>query len=132
MQQRGWSNVELSQKSGVSYRRVYDIMKGKAKLRDQTIQALAKAMGITPSDLGRKDLADSPPPRSPPMSEPPPDMMRVPHERLHERRAEYSAGVMAAPAIPLHEIITLLARQIGCPETDVLEFVMKKMREKKP
>jgi transcriptional regulator with XRE-family HTH domain len=51
MAAHGWSRGDLAKEAGVQRQTVYALHDGKAAIKDQTIRALAKALGVDPPTL---------------------------------------------------------------------------------
>lgn len=124
---RGWTNAELSRRADVGYRTVYNCMKEIARPRDKTLERIARALQVSVADLERGDVGEQP---TVMMAELP-----EPNHRMVVREAPPKFGGARSSAEdlpPLHQVIAMLAKHAGCPEAEILEFLINKMKGKKP
>lgn len=119
-----WKNLDLAREAKLSPRLITNIRKGTATLRDRTIASIATALGVRYQWLARGEeprLTVVAVTRMGPAREP----------VVREKAAEYHTRA-DSDLPPLHRVIAMLAIHLDISESDIMEFVLEKMKGKKP
>lgn len=119
--ERGYTQAKLARESGVSYRTINAIWDTATNPRDDVIQAIARTLKVSTASLGAEHVAD---------------MIAALPESGQQMRIAESPGPyeVAKPSgsMPLVDLMSALARHVGCSQDEVLEFVLLKLKDKRP
>lgn len=123
MIQSGLTQIEISRRSGISYRQVHNIMRHGGKLRADTLSKVCSAIGVTVESLMKDEAA----PGEYPLARSTPMLMRE-----TKREENQSSGL--APPWTVARCIQCLAEQFDVSEEKlrslIMDFVMRSGKRK--
>jgi transcriptional regulator with XRE-family HTH domain len=116
---RGMTASRLAKEADVSVRQIIDYFGEKPSVNPRaiTVGSLARALGVRYEWLAR--------------GEDPRELPQV----ICEPAGRYDRSEESPASngdVPLHQLIELLAAHLGCPREEILDFVLHKMKGKRP